>query len=163
MGGVKIQIDEHHSGYGYPHYQNLQAIPTELQGIDPTLWADFWAQVSNLQVQAGKWERLHYVGLVLSVVIVLVLVGMFGGDVAVLVLASLLVLLPFWLRDSMKPSFEGRMKKLCQEFQDPFRQQGFRVSHHVELSKPNFSGVQFPIHVVHFVQMLEDIAEEPAV
>ncbi|CAJ1938991.1 unnamed protein product [Cylindrotheca closterium] len=156
-GGVKI-IVKGGSVYGYPHYRSLRAIPQELQGIDPDVWASFFVQVDSIQESSNGSECIGILVLFLGTGVFFTLLKLFGNaGIAIVGAVATMVGMVFVVPRTPKGQRQS-LDDLCLLYEQKFRDQGWKVSCHCESTPPPprpTGGIHgqgsHSIWVVHFI------------
>lgn len=139
--------------YGYPHFRFLQAIPDELDGIDPDVWASFWVDVNGLQGRSDGAQCVAVLGLLFCVMVVAISESAsLSLGVWCITLIGLICLIPHQYY-----GMQETMNRVCLFYQDKFAEQGWKVSCHAEEYNPTAPRKDSEAFwVVHFVPLLEE-------
>lgn len=154
LGGVKILLGPGGgSVYGYPHYRSMRAIPTELNGIDPDVWAGFFVGVSGIQGRRDGKQCMAMLGLVAGWIVFLVILPTTRSSLMFCSGMLLMWLVLLSLISHSHEKMQQSLEELCRLHNEKFAQQGWSVSCHVEKAPPRWRRVSTVIWVAHFLPL----------
>ncbi|KAL3926280.1 MAG: hypothetical protein SGBAC_013536 [Bacillariaceae sp.] len=157
LGGVKI-IVRGGSVYGYPHYRSLRAIPNELQGMDPDVWASFFVEVDRIQARSNGNECIGILVLFLGIGIFFLLQKLFGKvSIAIAGTIATWIAMVYVVPTDNPKGTRQSLDELCISFEPKFRDQNWKISCHSESTPPTSKQGSHSIWVVHFLPVQGEV------